>query len=140
MDVCDNQRLYHEIAINQFSSIESIRLVGMNYINNLSKVKLVIIREKNISVWVDAVDTKPYPSKADEASCPPCIRSMGKGPCGDLIIEAFVCFQKETENRDVCTENFTKLRSCMLNYPIRYYDALFPRADKKETKDTAGEN
>eukprot|EP01133_Synstelium_polycarpum_P007884 gene7884-9255_t len=56
--------------------------------------------QKNVMVWLDAADTKPLPQKADQASCPPCIRSMGKGPCGELIIDAFVCFQKDADNRD----------------------------------------
>ncbi|GAM27481.1 hypothetical protein SAMD00019534_106570 [Acytostelium subglobosum LB1] len=94
--------------------------------------------QRNVAVWVNAEETKPLPALADQASCPPCIRSMGKGPCGDLIIESFVCFQKETDNRDKCMETFTQLRKCMLKFPIRYYDALFPQ-DKKEKKDTASE-
>ncbi|EGG18265.1 hypothetical protein DFA_03757 [Cavenderia fasciculata] len=89
--------------------------------------------QKDITRWVKAVDTAPYPSKADEASCPPCIRSMGKGPCGELIIDAFVCFQKETDHREKCAQAFTSLRNCMLNYPIRYYVALFQ--NPKNTKE-----
>ncbi|KYQ91326.1 hypothetical protein DLAC_08272 [Tieghemostelium lacteum] len=80
---------------------------------------------KDIRVWVTPSETKPLPSRADEASCPPCIKSMSKGPCGDELIESFLCFQKETQNVSKCSESFTILRECMYKYPLKYYDPLF---------------
>eukprot|EP01132_Coremiostelium_polycephalum_P010086 gene10086-12371_t len=82
-------------------------------------------KEKDLKIWVNASETKALPTKADKASCPPCIKSLADGPCGDPFVDSFVCFQTQIENREACAESFKVLRECMIKFPIRYYDALF---------------
>ncbi|KAF2071405.1 hypothetical protein CYY_007269 [Polysphondylium violaceum] len=93
---------------------------------------------KDIRVFVTEAETEPLPSKADKASCPPCIKKMAESPfCGDELVDSFMCFQtkqKSKEDLDDCAQAFKAFRTCMMTSPIRFYDALYMTPKKLQAQ------
>ncbi|KAN0037165.1 hypothetical protein ACTFIV_002501 [Dictyostelium citrinum] len=84
--------------------------------------------EKDLKIWVTASEVKPIDQFGD-ADCPPCIRKMANSQyCGDELVKSYLCFQENSKNGtsiESCANSFTKLRDCMMKYPIKFYDPLF---------------